>query len=367
MSANAEQQFLRIISGEAKGVGASAARICLSTIEPFYAGITSARNSLFDRQLKSVRRLPRPVISIGNITTGGTGKTPMVQWLAESLRDEGRHVAILSRGYRAAPGTLGDELSMLDRALNEPGKSPVRLCANSDRFAGGEELFTAHPEIDVFILDDGFQHRRLFRDLDVVLINATEPFGFGHVLPRGLLREPLAGLRRAGAIVLTHADQAAPEQLAGIQAEIRRHNPTAPVYHAIHAQACLRFGGAGTPVLPIDELARHRFFAFCGIGNPAVFDAQLGRFSKTYVGHRWFGDHHAYRRSDLVSLSNQARQAGAEALVTTDKDWVKIEPFAATSELPIWRADVRIGFLDSGERRLLNRIGQLIATSQCLR
>jgi tetraacyldisaccharide 4'-kinase len=363
MSGDIEQQFIRIVSGHATSVGASLARGLLSTIEPFYAGATWIRNSLFDRQLKSVRRLPRPVISIGNITTGGTGKTPMVQWLAEALRGEGRHVAILSRGYRAAPGNLGDELSMLDRALNEPGKAPVLLRAHSDRFAAGEELLKEHPEIDGFILDDGFQHRRLARDLDVVLINASEPFGFGHVLPRGLLREPLAGLRRAGALVLTHADHATPEQLSAIESRIRRHNPTVPIYQAMHAQAGLRSSRPETALHPIDELSHHRFFAFCGIGNPAAFDRQLARFAETYVGRRWFGDHHGYTPADLANLSAQARDARAEILITTEKDWVKIEPFAHASEVPIWRSEIRMQFLGNSEQRLLDQIHTCLQAS----
>ncbi|HEY2587470.1 MAG TPA: tetraacyldisaccharide 4'-kinase [Tepidisphaeraceae bacterium] len=363
MSPDAEQQFIRIISGQARGPGASLARGFLTIVEPFYAGAITIRNHLFDRQLKSIRHLPRPVISIGNITTGGTGKTPMVQWLAENLRREGRRVAILSRGYRAAPGSLGDELSMLDRALNDPGDPPVLLRANSDRYAAGEELLKEHPEVDVFVLDDGFQHRRLARDLDVVLINAAEPSGFGRVLPRGLLREPLAGLRRAGAVVLTHADQATPEQLTAIEAEIRRHNATAPLYRAIHAQAGLRSSRPEIESHPFNELSRHRFFAFCGIGNPAAFHRQLARFVDTYVGRRWFGDHHAYTAEDLANLSAEARKAGAEILITTEKDWVKVEPFATAIDLPIWRAEVRIQFSDEDEPRLLDQVGCVLASS----
>lgn len=361
MSPNAEQQFIWIVSGQATGPGASVARGFLSIIEPFYAGATSVRNRLFDQQMMSVRRLPRPVISIGNITTGGTGKTPMVQWLADCLRNEGRHLAILSRGYRAAPGSLGDELSMLDRALNEPGKPPVHLRANSDRFTAGEALLNEHPEIELFVLDDGFQHRRLARDLDVVLINAAEPFGFGHVLPRGLLREPLAGLRRAGAVVLTHADQATPQQLSEIETEIRRHNPTAPLHRAIHAPAGLRSSHPQMETRPMDELSRRRFFALCGIGNPAAFHRQLERFGAMYVGRRWFGDHHAYTAEDLGVVSIEARRAGADILVTTEKDWVKLEPFAAASDLPIWRAEVRIQFLEANEQSMLDQIRRVLA------
>lgn len=362
MSGSLEQRFLQIINGRARGPGPVLARGLLAAAEPLYAAVTHLRNQLFDARLKSARRLDRPVISVGNITTGGTGKTPMVRWLAERLRREGRHVAILSRGYRAAPGTLGDELSMLDRALNESDAAPIPLVANSDRFAAGVSLVHEHPELDVFLLDDGFQHRRLHRDLDIVLINAAEPFGFGHVLPRGLLREPLAGLRRAGAIVITHADAVTAGELAAIESKIRRYNERVPLYRAVHAQTGLRTSEPGRTEHPMSELSRRRFFAFCGIGNPGQFDRALRQFADTYAGHHWFGDHHAYTPADLASLSRQARDAGAEVLLTTEKDWVKVASFAPV-ELPVWRGEVRIQFLDADEQRLLDQIQLTCAVS----
>jgi tetraacyldisaccharide 4'-kinase len=366
MSKGVEQQFIRIISGEAAGPAASLMRGLLSAMEPFYAGATRIRNQLFDRHLKSAGRLARPVISIGNITTGGTGKTPMVRWFAERLRGEGRHVAVLSRGYRAAPGSLGDELSMLDRSLNDTCGAPVFLRANSNRCAAGEALLREHPEIGVFLLDDGFQHRRLARDLDVVLVNAAEPFGFGHVLPRGLLREPLGGLGRAGAVVLTHADQATPGQLSSIEAKVRRHNAKAPLYRAMHAPACLRSSGPENAEHSMDELSRRRFFAFCGIGSPGAFHRQLEPFGEMYRGRRWFGDHHAYTPADLAEVAAMARNAGAETLLTTEKDWVKVEPFANGVELPILRAEIRMQFIGDDEQRLLDQ-ARCVLESACHR
>src|SRR4051794_36561894 len=183
-----ERSFHRIVSGEATGVGPASIRALLSLAEPFYAAAAGARNRAFDRDPRKLRRLPRPVISIGNLTAGGTGKTPVVRWLASRLRDDGLRVAVLSRGYKATPGSLGDEQRMLESLLNGPGKVPVVIRADPDRYSTGVAALREHPEIDVFLLDDGFQHRRLGRDLDLVLVNMTEPFGYGHVLPRGLLR-----------------------------------------------------------------------------------------------------------------------------------------------------------------------------------
>src|SRR4051812_37835557 len=229
------------MSGEDRSLRASLLRGATAAAEPFYAMVAAARNRAFDAGVRKTHRQPRATISIGNITTGGTGKTPVVRWLAQRLRESGRHVAILSRGYKAEPGKLGDEQLMLDHALNSPVEQQrIPIVANPDRIAGANEALRLRADTDVFLLDDGFQHRRAERDLDIVLVSATNPFGYGRVLPRGMLREPLSGLRRAGAVVITHADQVGDSDLTTIERTIRRYNPAAPIYHAVHAHAALR-------------------------------------------------------------------------------------------------------------------------------
>lgn len=354
MNASLESHALDLISGRATGARAFALRGLLAAAEPFYAGAVRARNGLFDAGIKRVRRLDRPVISVGNITTGGTGKTPMVRWLAERLRADGKTVAILSRGYRAQDNDLGDELTMLDRALNVPGSKPILIQASPDRFRAGTSLLREHPNIDVFLLDDGFQHRRLWREFDLVLISAIEPFGFGHVLPRGLLREPLAGLKRADAFAITHADQASERQLDAIKSEIRKYNQAAAFYQAVHRQVGLRSPDAQSIAIPIDHLCSHRFFAFCGIASPLLFEKQLKQFGGAYAGGYWFGDHHQYTLADMKDVARRAKEAGAEILLTTDKDWVKIESFAC--DMPIWRVEVRIQFVEAHDRALFDEV-----------
>lgn len=360
MNPNLQQHIQDVISGRSGGFGAFSLRSVLRAVEPFYAGAALARNWLFDLGIRKSRPLDQPVVSIGNITTGGTGKTPLVRWLAERLRVDGRHVAILSRGYRAQGGGIGDELTMLDHALNRREGQPIRMAANPDRYRAGASLLRDHPEIDVFLLDDGFQHRRLGRDFDLVLISAIQPFGFGHVLPRGLLREPLRGLRRADAIVITHADRADDRLLDEIEARIRKYNPLAPLYRAVHAPAGLLSSQSPADRLPLDQLSTRRFFAFSGIGAPSSFENPLEQFGPNLVGRRRFMDHHNYTPVELNDLTREARARGAEVLLTTEKDWVKIERFPC--ELPVLRLDVRVQFQADHGERLLGQIRQAVGS-----
>jgi tetraacyldisaccharide 4'-kinase len=419
---NSQPWYVNVMSGAERGPAAATLRAGLRIVEPFYSAAVRLRNRGFDRPGRA-RRLARPVISVGNITAGGTGKTPVVRWLAERLRAGGRNVAILSRGYKAAAGSWGDEQRMLDRLLNHAGMAlqraaplllspgtpgegsgelscrnpdygqntphpnplpeywereknpggvdlsvkllpPVLLYADPDRHAAGERAASEHPEIDVFLLDDGFQHRRLARDMDLVLIRATEPFGYGHLLPRGLLREPLSGLGRANAFVLTHADGVDAAERKRITGELRRHNPAAPIFAAVHAPVAIRFApSAGGPEqqFPLERLRGVRAFAFCGIGNPGSFERDLRSRCGNYVGHRWFIDHHAYTPADLHAVQEAARKGGADVLITTEKDWVKLAELPrASGGLPIWRLDIAASFLDGDDQRLLERVEQTI-------
>ena len=188
------------MSGERRGVRASVLRGTLGAAEPLYAAAVRGRNWLFDRGV-GVRRLPRPVVSVGNITAGGTGKTPVVLWLADRLRRKGRRPAVLLRGYEAEgrPQRRADAARGAARTRRARCRPRIAVGVNPNRLAGGDGVLRGRPDVDVFVLDDGFQHRKLARDFDLVLIDAAQPFGYGHVHPRGLLREPLAGLRRADA------------------------------------------------------------------------------------------------------------------------------------------------------------------------
>lgn len=334
MTLGFEQYHRELISGRRHGPAASLLRGILLAAEPAYTAATWLRNRLYDRGLFASHRVGRPVVSIGNITTGGTGKTPVVRWLAECMIRKGRHPAILLRGYRG-----GDEKRMLQNQL-----PLMSIEADPDRVAAAKRLLDSHPEIDLFILDDGFQHRRIHRDFDLVLIDASNPFGFDHMLPRGLLRESLSGLARADAFLITHAEMGQPD---AIEPLLRRYNPSARIYRCRHV------------LNNLPDLHGKKIMTFSGIGNPSAFDRQIESAGAVLVCRRHFDDHHHYRRKDLSELAACARRAGAEMLITTEKDWIKIGGIEC--DLPIHYARLSIRFEQDGELRLIDAIESSLA------
>jgi tetraacyldisaccharide 4'-kinase len=276
-----------------------------------YGAATHLRARLYRVGLLEQHCLEGIVISVGNLTTGGTGKTPMVLWIAERLLAEGKSPAILTRGYRGEPGPPGatsDEVRLLQARL---GKR-VQFGVGPDRFVRGREL--AAQGVDCFVLDDGFQHLPLARDVDIVLIDATNPFGGGLLLPAGRLREPRSALARADLIVITRSDHA-----PAVEAVIRRDSD-APIYYAApHLESVRRFRGEYPGEEATDAHVR-RFFAFSGIGNPAVFPVDLREWGLDPVGYKIFPDHHRYTQQDVSRITAAARAAGADALMCTEKD-----------------------------------------------
>ncbi len=189
--------FRDIVSGRRRGAAAAVVRGAAALVEPFYAAAVRRRNRRYDRRAAAAHSAGVPVVSVGNLTLGGTGKTPMVRWIAQWFHSRGVRVAVVSRGYGSKAGRANDEALELERLLPD-----VPRLQNPDRVAAAREAAESLG-CRAIVLDDGFQHRRIARDLDIVLLDATEPFGFGHVFPRGTLREPIEGLRRAGVVVLS--------------------------------------------------------------------------------------------------------------------------------------------------------------------
>lgn len=355
-----EQFGLGVISGEDRRWRASVLRAVLRGAEPAYATLMRARNALYDRGILAKHELGRAAVSVGNLTAGGTGKTPFVRWLATRLRDEGIVPAVLLRGYRSAgAGGFSDEAEMLRQ------QTRAIVACGADRVATAARALAEHPEVNLFVLDDAFQHRRAARDLDIVLVNAADPFGYGHVHPRGLLREPLHGLSRAHAVVLTHADEA--DALDEIRRQVRAHNPAAPIYAARHALVGLRSAQQSAtepPDIPIDELSRRRFYFASGIGSPQSVLRQFATYAATFAGHRTFDDHHLYSEQTLELLRRQAKQTGATVIVVTEKDWVKIARLQSAVDadsVPFLRLEMDLRFLNSAnEQAMLNQVRRAI-------
>ncbi len=346
-----EERYLKIISGESRGLGASITRGVLALAEVPYRCVMAARNGLYDAGIFRSSDLGRPTISVGNITAGGTGKTPVVKWLASHLATAGRHPATLLRGYRKTDAGMSDEARLLADAL--PG---VAVIANPDRIAGAAQALTQYPATDSFILDDGMQHRRAMRNFELVLIHAANPFGFGHVHPRGLLREPMSGLARADAILLTHASEISPDLALLLQETIKRYTP-APIFHADHVNTHLLAAAPSAGRVPMEVLEQKRFVAFAGIGRPDSLERSLSRLGGTFAAFERFADHHAYTSADLDHLAAVCKEHHAELLVTTEKDWVKLQRLDRPAALPpILRLELAIAFWENEEQALLGLI-----------
>lgn len=324
-----------LASGRRSGPAAGLLRGALSLLELPVAWYVRRRNSAFDQGRSTIHRVDAPVISVGNLTVGGTGKTPLVAWLARHLQEQGRGAVLISRGYGSSGGQENDEARELAARL--PG---VPHLQNPDRVAAARLAVEQHPG-SVLILDDAFQHRRIHRDLDIVLLDALSPFGFDHVLPRGLLREPVEGLRRAHAVVLSRANLIDQAARAEICERVRQLAPAAIWAEAIHApQALLSHDGSSQPT---DGLHGKRVAAFCGIGNPAGFRRTLEIAGAEIVAWREFADHCVYNAGQIASLEAWARSSSAERIVCTHKDLVKI-PRDELGGLPLWALVVGLQF-----------------------
>jgi len=276
-----------------------------------YGAVVHLHARAYGKGILHRRRLDGMVISVGNLTTGGTGKTPMVLWIAQRLLVEGKSTGILTRGYRGkgdAATSTSDEVRMLQARLGDR----VAFGVGADRFAHGSEL--AKRGVESFVLDDGFQHLQLARDVDIVLIDATNPFGGGHLLPAGRLREPLSALSRANVIVITRSDHA-----PAIEAAIRRDSD-APIFYArTHLESIRAFRGE-YPGAEYGEAPSRKLFVFSGIGNPAGFRTDLREWGLDAAGYKVFPDHHRYTAQDVKAIEAEARAAGANGIICTEKD-----------------------------------------------
>jgi tetraacyldisaccharide 4'-kinase len=283
-------------------------RMLLWPMSLLYGAVVRARAWLYTQGWLKQRRLKGTVISVGNLTVGGTGKTPMVIWLAEKLLADKKRVAILSRGYRGSNGT-SDEIELMKIRL----QGRVSFGVGRDRFAEGRKL-ESQQSIDVFLLDDGFQHLELARDLDILLMDASRPLAGESLLPAGRLREPVAAMSRANLIIFTRAETAS----GTLEAIAKLHQY--PVFAASTRLLGFRRFCGESALLDSNEISVGTFFAFCGLGNPDAFFRDLRNWGLTISGQAVFPDHHRYTQRDILEVRQAGKRGGASAFVTTEKD-----------------------------------------------
>ena len=419
-----EAALHELLSGRRRGIAAKLLRGGLQVASRGYASVMSLRNLAYSKRWLQVHQVSVPVISLGNITTGGTGKTPMAAWLANWLVSQGCKPGLLSRGYRSlnqksyrtveeshfvdnvptvdasqcekdAPvlntsctthGSLVGEVgrvrgltppeSPVQREKDEPILNPTcdahgpsvaggndeklvldRLCPGVPHLQQRDRVTSAGRLIaefgcNVLLLDDGFQHRRLYRDLDLVLVDALKPWGYGHVLPRGLLRESMSALRRADLVVITRADQCSADQLQALRDELRQIRGCSD---------CAEIAFKPTQLVDVNwqphalsSVAGKKAFAFCGIGNPDGFRKTVSSLRVNCDLIQGFPDHYHYQMNDLVKLAKTARENSVDVVFTTQKDIVKISTDAWDGP-PLFAVEIGVEFIH-GRELLENRL-----------
>jgi tetraacyldisaccharide 4'-kinase len=310
----------------------------LRLAESLYASGVALRNYWYDRRGPRAQ-LPVPVISVGNVTVGGTGKTPLVIDLVRHLERMGLSPAVASRGYKAFDDQSNDEQSVI-RA-----HCPGVVCVSDPDRIRAAELAHVRFGADVIVLDDGFQHRRLGRTLDIIVVDATCPFGYGHLLPRGLLREPIRSLGRANVVVITRSDQVSPAELSRLDQRLRKIAPVATHLRCTHrVQGVERLDGT-----PIDgTLEGKRAVLFAGIGQPQAFATTVRTLGVEVVGEHWWPDHYHYRGRDINSMLKPGRFPPHELMITTEKDAAKLTRLGGLDHVDILVLRIAIDFAGEG-------------------
>ncbi len=376
----AEAYVLAVIEERKTGPETAAVRVFLCALSLLFATIVQVRLWLYRQRILRPHTLGCQVISIGNLTVGGTGKTPVVEVFARTLQASGRRVAILSRGYkkkeepflqrmarRLTPGWkeplprvvsdgqrllldsahAGDEPFMLASNLNE-----VAVIVDKDRVKAGQYAIQKLG-CDTLVLDDGFQYLSLQHRLDIVLVDRTNPFGNRKLLPRGILREPVRNIRRAGFIFITKSNgDGAPELVR----DLRQYNPTAEICECRHCPRHVQ-DLFTKERKSLDVLQDLPVAAISGIASPRGFEETLTRLGARVVYHKRYADHHRYRQQEIIDVINKGLQFGAQCIVTTEKDAVRF-PLLERRDLPLYFLRVEIEMLSGADEfhAWINRI-----------
>jgi tetraacyldisaccharide 4'-kinase len=375
---DAETYLLDVIFQQRPGKKAAAVRTTLFLLSHVFAGAVKLRRVLYNARILRDATLGVQVIAVGNLTVGGTGKTPVVEKFARTLQDAGRKVAILSRGYRSKPKPL--HLRLRDRLLLKADTTPPRIVSDGqslllDSLTAGDEPYMLASNLrdvvvlvdkdrvkagryavekfgcDTLLLDDGFQYWRLRgRRTDVVLVDSQQPFGNSFMLPRGTLREPPSHLRRAHVVFLTKVDRSTPERsrvIDDLRVRVSQLNPSADIIECVHHP--LYFENVfGEDRHGLDLLKGRKIASFSGIAQPESFESKLVELGAEIVLARRFADHHRFNQQEVLDAINRAKKRGATLLITTQKDAVRF-PKIDRRDLPIYFMRVEIQIVAGAE------------------
>lgn len=375
-----ETYMLSVLDGSRKGKWPATLRVLLKVLSVIFSVVVQLRLTLYKHRIMRPSTLGCQVISVGNLTVGGTGKTPVVEVFARNLQQQGRKVAILSRGYKSKETPFLQK--MVQRITTGKIETPPRVVSDGKRLlldswtAGDEPYMLASnlPEVsvvvdkdrvkagkyaikelgcDTLILDDGFQYLKLGHRLDIALVDSKNPYGGGHLLPRGLLREPMRNIRRAGFIFITKCgEDGAPE----LKEQLRRLNPEAEISECRHAAKFLK-DVFGDRTYPLEKLKGMKIAAISAIAVPESFEDALRSFGAEIVYTRRFADHHRFTQQEIINSINWGMKRGAEVILTTEKDAVRF-PFVDRRDIPIIFMRVEIEML-SGEAEFMNWISRI--------
>lgn len=363
MNEKAVRYFFQILEGRKKGLWPQILLFLLHILSLPYGFVVISRRFLYSLGILPRKRAEVPVISVGNITVGGTGKTPLVRYLTQFYREQGFSPAILLRGYggafqgEAGLVTDGHTLHMEAKQAGEEAVMMAWQMPGVPILIGKKRIACAHMaaeklDIDLLILDDGFQHLQIRRQLDLVAVDATNPFGYGYLLPRGLLREPLRTLKSAQILVLTKVDQVPARRLQRIKDNLKQKAPGSLLVEAGYRAVFLR-DLPGEKTLPLD-LHRERILAFSGIGNPRSFEETIKGLGGEITARLRFPDHHSYTEEEILHIFSLAFQRRVDLIITTEKDAIGLPLYLreliAGQEMTLWVLGIEIEVLDKEER-----------------
>ncbi|MDR0391251.1 MAG: tetraacyldisaccharide 4'-kinase [Planctomycetaceae bacterium] len=370
-----EKWFRQLVSGERRGLWAFFLRLFFWCVSIFYGFVVQVRNFLYDKKILKIHKTNIPIVSVGNLTLGGTGKSPMVAWICEYFIEQGLQPAIISSGYKhnktKNTNNTTNKTEVNDEYLELAFRLP-NVChfQNRDRVFAVCELLDfvgrSGGVVDIVVLDDGMQHRRLQRDFEIVLLDAMLPFGYGYFFPRGFLRESLRGLRRADVVLLSRADCISEVERQNIAAKVCEISPNAIYAEVIHSpDKIIYYGGVESAA---DSICGKNILAFCGIGNPNAFYSTLQKKSDGQIHFVQFPDHYSYTKDDFIRIMQDAISLQVDIVICTMKDFVKINQLLNSlpesdlaqqllTKIPIAALTIQIKFLtnESQFKETLNK------------